>query len=105
MRVIVDRFHWITGQKRGGVFDADRYPEMDNKRSESGESMNALIERAKTFMQYLSCPNFVCFLRVRFAVRNYVSLLRDRGVYAEDSDIATVFESFRHEVRCKDCHL
>lgn len=83
------------------MFDADHYPDMDNTISESGEAINAFIQRAKSFMQYLSWENFICFLRVRFAIRYYVPVLEDRKLYREDSDVndVTSLSSLNHSAR------
>lgn len=104
-RVIVDRFHWLKGHKCCGIFDADRHVDMDNTRSESAEAINSFIDRAKNFMQHLSWPNFVSFLRVRFAIRNYFSVLRDRDAYGDDSEVRRLFDLFSNDMKCRNCEL
>lgn len=87
------------------MFDADRYPDMDNTRSDIGESINSLFEREKRFLQFLPWPNFTCFLRVRFANTNYVSVLRARGTYGEDSDVSDLFDLVSTDIKCRQFGL
>lgn len=104
-RPIVDRFHWIIRHNCGGFLDADRYAEMDNKRFESGEATNAFIESVKNSMQYRSWQKLICFLPVRYAIRNYVSGLRDCKLYWEDDEIGVLFEQFSNDMCCQQCDL
>lgn len=98
--MVVDRFHF-QGHSCSNQFNPNRYDLLRNQRSVAAEVMKAVIERSAGFIRYLRGENIRTYLRVMFAIHNFISIVKDD---LNRSELPVVDFSILYNGRfCYDC--